>query len=263
LRFEGRKLAEEEFGEFGMVWGGVVAGVLDDAFAYGEGEVEAGESGVALLEAGDDAEGVEVVVEAEAVDTEGGVEGLFSGVAEGRVADVVDQGERFGERRIEAESGGEGSSDLGDFKGVGEAAAGVVAFRAAAGEDLGLAGQPAEGAGVQDAGAIAGEGCAIGMRRFGVGSRGERLERVIDGGNGRGKKERGIFHQADCHCLPPAIAEIAQLQGTLFQRGSTASRVGLGRKGFPDVWRGPIPGRGANGIDVSVYSMEFAIPLDF
>jgi hypothetical protein len=86
---------------------------------------------------------------------------------------------------------------------------------------------------------------------------------VIDGGNGRGKKERGIFHQADCHCLPPAIAEIAQLQGTLFRRGSTASRVGLGRKGFPDVWRGPIPGRGANGIDVSVYSMEFAIPLDF
>jgi hypothetical protein len=64
LGFEGRELVEEVFGQFGVVGGGVVAGVLDDAFADGEGEVEAAKGGVALLEPGDDAQGVEVVVEA-------------------------------------------------------------------------------------------------------------------------------------------------------------------------------------------------------
>jgi hypothetical protein len=37
-----------------------------------------------------------------------------------------------------------------------------------AGEDLGLAGQAAKGARVQDAGGIAGKRSAIGMGRFGV-----------------------------------------------------------------------------------------------
>ena len=45
----------------------VVAGVFDDAFADAEGEVEATVGGVTLLEVLDDAEGVDVVVEAEAV----------------------------------------------------------------------------------------------------------------------------------------------------------------------------------------------------
>jgi hypothetical protein len=49
--------------------------------------------GVALLEVLDDAERVEVVVEAEAVALEAAVEGAFAGVAEGRMADVVDERE--------------------------------------------------------------------------------------------------------------------------------------------------------------------------
>ena len=130
LGFERRELVEEVFGELGVVGGGVVARVLDDAFADGEGEVEAAKGGVALFKPGDDAQGVEVVVEAEAVGAEALVEGFFAGVAEGRMADVVDQGESLGELGIEAEGGGQGAGDLGDFKGVGEAAAEVVAGRA-------------------------------------------------------------------------------------------------------------------------------------
>ncbi len=104
LGFEGRALVEEVGGEVGVGGGGVVAGVLDDAFADGEGEVEAAVGGVALLEVLADAEGVEVVVEAEAVALEAVVEGALAGVAEGRVADVVDEGEGLGEVFVEAEA---------------------------------------------------------------------------------------------------------------------------------------------------------------
>ena len=141
-----------------MLIGGVVAGVLDDALADAEGEVEAAVGGVALLEVLDDAEGVEVVVEAAAVALEALVERALAGVAEGRVADVVDEGEGLGEVFVEAERAGAGAGDLRDLDGVGEAAAEVVG--GAAGEDLRLAGETAEGARLHDAFAVALEGGA-------------------------------------------------------------------------------------------------------
>jgi len=136
----------------------VVAGVLDDAFADAEGEVEAAVGGVALLEVLDDAEGVQVVVEAAAVAAKALVEGAFARVAEGRVAYVVDESEGFGEVFVEAEGGSGGAGDLSDLDGVGEAAAEVVG--GSAGEDLGLTGETAEGARLHDALAVALEGCA-------------------------------------------------------------------------------------------------------
>ena len=99
------------------------------------------------------------------------------------MADVVDQGQRFGEFGIEAERGGKGAGDLGDFKRVGKAVAEVVGlwfrlrvglgFGREAGEDLGFAGETAEGAGVKDTGGVAGEGSAIGMGRLGMVAMGE------------------------------------------------------------------------------------------
>src|SRR4051794_20971499 len=120
--------------------------MLDDAFAHGEGEIEAAEGGIALLEPGDDAKSVQVVIEAQAVVAEGLIERLFAGVAEGWMADVVCEGERFGEFGVEAESVGNGSGDLGDFEGVGEAAAEVIAWKFAgeAREDLGFSRKAAE-----------------------------------------------------------------------------------------------------------------------
>jgi len=131
--------------------------VFDNAFANAEGQVEAAKCGVTFFEAGDDAEGVEVVIEAEAVLFQGFVEGLFTGVAKRWMADVMHQGEGFRQRCVEAESSGRGAGDLGYFKGVCEAAAGVIALCSAACEDLGLAGQAAKGLGVEDAADIAHE----------------------------------------------------------------------------------------------------------
>src|SRR5579872_1325609 len=97
LGLERRTLVEYVLHEFGMIFGCVVAGMLDDSLPDFEGEVKAGEGSVALLEVFDNTESVEVVVEGEAVIMHRGVEGFFSGVAEGWVADIVDQGQGFGE----------------------------------------------------------------------------------------------------------------------------------------------------------------------
>jgi hypothetical protein len=102
LGFEGRTLAEHVGFEERVLMGLIVAGVLDDALADAEGEVEAAVGGVALLEVLADAESVEVVIEAQAVLLQALVEGAFASVAEGRVADVMDEGEGLGEVFVEA-----------------------------------------------------------------------------------------------------------------------------------------------------------------
>ena len=219
LGLERGALAEEVGGEFGVLVGAVVAGVLDDAFADAEGEVEAAVGGVALLEVLDDAEGVEVVVEAAAVALEALVEGAFAGVAEGRVADVVDQGEGLGEVLVEAEGGGGGTGYLGDLHGVGEAAAEVVG--GAAGEDLGLAGEAAKGPGLDDALAVALEGGSSGSGGGWVDAGEERVAVVrgdgaeverfgrpgrIEGVRGGGLP--GLWRDGavrDCHAPPPPL----------------------------------------------------------
>jgi hypothetical protein len=97
LGLERRALAEYILHKFGMIFGGVVAGMLDDSLPDFKSEIQAREGGVALFEVFDDAESVQVVVEGEAVIMHRGVEGFFSGVAEGWVADIVDQGQGFSE----------------------------------------------------------------------------------------------------------------------------------------------------------------------
>jgi hypothetical protein len=92
-----------------MLGEGVVAGVLDDAFADAEGEIESAKGRIALFKPGDDAQGMEVVVEAQQVDLEGAVESFFAGMAEGRMADVVDQGKGLGQFYVEAQSAGQGA----------------------------------------------------------------------------------------------------------------------------------------------------------
>ncbi len=116
------------------------------------------------------AEGLGVALEAAAVLGEG-VERLFAVVAEGRVAQVVGEAGGLDEVRVAAEGGAEFAADLGAFQGVREAGAraGVPDGAALARrDDLGLAGEAAQGRGVQDAGAVALEGGAAGaFVRFG------------------------------------------------------------------------------------------------
>jgi hypothetical protein len=133
--------------------------VLDDTFAHGEGQIESAERRVPLFEPGDDPQSVQVVVEAETVLTQSFIESFFAGVAEGRMADVVREGESFGELGVEAEGSGDGAGDLGDFEGVGEPAAEVIGgeLSGEAGEDLRFSGKAAEGASVEDSGSVSRE----------------------------------------------------------------------------------------------------------
>jgi hypothetical protein len=108
-----------------------------------------------------------IVFEAAVVLHEGG-EHFFSGVADGWVAEVVGEGDGFCEVGVEAECGGDGAGDGGDLHGVGEAGAEVVT--GAVEEDLGFGFEPTEGAGVDDAGAVALEVGAPRVREFRVGA---------------------------------------------------------------------------------------------
>ena len=78
--------------------------MLDDAFAHAEGEVQAAKGRIALLKPGDDAQRMQVVVEAQAVGAQGAVEGFFARVAKRRMADVMRQRQSFCQLRIQPES---------------------------------------------------------------------------------------------------------------------------------------------------------------
>ena len=108
---------------------------------------------------------MQIVIEEEAVLAHGRVERLFAGVSKGRVADVVDQGQSLHQVHVQAELGRDGAGDLRHFEGVGQAVAKVIGE--AAGKDLGLGFQPAKGAGVDDAVAVALKVVAIGMLGLG------------------------------------------------------------------------------------------------
>ena len=56
-------------------------------------------------------------------------QGCLAGVAEGRVAEVVGHPDRFDQVLVEAEGAADRAGDLGDFQGVGETGAVVVAGR--------------------------------------------------------------------------------------------------------------------------------------
>ena len=126
-------------------------------------EVEAAMRGVALLEVFDDAERVEIVVEAPAVTAQAAVESALACVTEGRMPDVVHQRESLGEVLVEAKRAGCGAGDLGHLDGVSKSAAKVI--RRTAGEDLRLARKPAKCAGLHHALAIALKGSARGAKR--------------------------------------------------------------------------------------------------
>ena len=169
LSFERWAQVEEVFCQFGMGVGGVVTRMLDDAFADSEGEVEAAICGGAFFEPGNNTEGMQVVIEPQAVGAEGTVKGLFAGMAEGWMANVVGERERFSQVDVQTQSAGECARSLRHFKCVGEAGAEMIAGRKAgkAGEDLGFAGEASKGPRVQDTSAVACEGRAVGMGRLG------------------------------------------------------------------------------------------------
>src|SRR3954452_2659859 len=147
--------------------------MFDDAFADTEREIESRKGDIALLEDSDNAQRVQVVIEAQAMRLHGFVECALTRVAERWMADIVHQRKRLGEITIQAQRGGDRAGKLGHFDGVGKAAPVVV--RVAMRKYLRLPGKPAKGPRMNDAGAVALEGGAIGVRRLAMSTSGKRL----------------------------------------------------------------------------------------
>ncbi len=164
LRFEGRTQVEQILGQLRMRGGRVIPGMLHDAFADFKRQVEAVEFNVTMFEMLHDAKRMQVVIEAAAVDAHQLIEFSFAGMAKGRVANIVHQGERFNEFRVDAQCGGHGAGDLRDFERVGQPIAKMIGETGA--EDLRFCFQTPERAGVDDAVAVARIFAAVGVREF-------------------------------------------------------------------------------------------------
>ena len=126
--------------------------VLDEALQRLPGEVQPVELGIAALQPGDDAQRLGVVVEAAPL-RHLLVQRILAGMAEGRVAEIVDQRDRLGEVLVAAQRPRQRAGDLRDLDRVGEPGAVVVALMRD--EDLRLVLQAAEGGGMDDAVAVA------------------------------------------------------------------------------------------------------------
>jgi len=106
-----------------------------------------------MLELFDDSKRMQIVIEATAVRGHQFVELAFAGVTEGRVANIVNERESFGEFGVQAERGGDGAGDLGDFERMRQAIAEMIGI--ARGENLRFGFETPKRAGMNDAVAVA------------------------------------------------------------------------------------------------------------
>jgi hypothetical protein len=164
LTFERRTELEKILGEMRKFRGGVIVRVLDDAFANLKGEIQAGEIKIGTFKLFDDAQCLEIVIEARAVSAHEFVEFLFAGVAEGWMSDVMDESERLGKFRIEAEGSGNRAGNLRNFQCVREPITKMVGITD--GEDLRFGLEATKGARMNDAIAVPRVFAAVGMRWF-------------------------------------------------------------------------------------------------
>ena len=126
--------------------------VLDQALQRLPGQVQAVEIGVALFQPGHDPQRLGVVVEP-AMLAHAVVERVLARMAEGRVAEIVREGQRLGEILVQPQRAGQGAGDLRHLDGVGQARAEMIAL--VVDEDLRLVLQPPERRGVDDPVAVA------------------------------------------------------------------------------------------------------------
>ena len=126
--------------------------VLDQALERLPGEVEPVEFGVAALQPRHHAQRLRIVVEA-APRRHLFVERILAGMAERRVAEIMDQRDRLGEILVAAQRARQRAGDLRHLDRVGEPGAVVVAL--VGDEHLRLVLQPAEGGRMDDAVAVA------------------------------------------------------------------------------------------------------------
>ena len=167
--------------------------VLEDALARLEAQVQAVELRVAVLQRIDDAQALQVVLEA-AMRGHAVVQRVLSGVAEGRVAQVVRQRDRLDQVLVQAQRPGDRTGELRHFERVREPRTEQVALVVQ--EDLRLVDQPTEGRGMDDAVAVALKVVAGGRGRLRVPTS-ARQGRLAGPGRWRGDvgKQRRIGHR--------------------------------------------------------------------
>ena len=100
--------------------------MLDDAFADFKRQIDAGKIQIALLELLDNAQRLQIVIEARAVRAHQLVELLFPGMAKRRMPDIVNESKRLGKLRVQPKSAGYGASDLRNFQSVRESVTKVI-----------------------------------------------------------------------------------------------------------------------------------------
>src|SRR6266851_1851567 len=166
LGFKRRAHIQKVFGKLRKFGGGIIARMLDDAFANFKREIQAGKIKVALLELFDDTERVEIVIETAAPRAHQFVELAFAGMAERRMANIVDKSKRFGKLGVQPQRRGDGTGNLCDFQCVRQAIAKMVGV--ARGENLRLGFKTAKSAGMDDAIAVTRVDTAVRMGRFGI-----------------------------------------------------------------------------------------------
>ena len=101
--------------------------VLDQPFQGLRRQVQPVEPRIAPLEPGDDAEGLQIVVEA-AEPGQRLVERRLAGMAEGAVAEIVRERDRLRQILVDPQRPGDGTGDLRDLQGVGQPGAEMVAL---------------------------------------------------------------------------------------------------------------------------------------
>ena len=135
-----------------------IAPVLENAFAGLGGEIQTAKVGVANLQKVDDPQALAVVIEATVL-LEQEVEAALSSVAEGRMPEIMSEGDGLGELFVHPQRPGDGAGDLTGLECVGQPVSVVITL--AVDEDLGLVFESAKGLGVDDSIAVPLEGRAV------------------------------------------------------------------------------------------------------
>src|SRR5258708_20254849 len=91
---------------------------------------------------------MQIVIETAALRAHQIVELAFAGMAERRMANIVDESERFRKFGVHPKRGGDGAGNLCDFQRMRQAIAKMVGI--ARGENLRLGFKPAKSAGIND-----------------------------------------------------------------------------------------------------------------
>jgi hypothetical protein len=133
---------------------------------------------IALLEVLDDTQCVKIVVEPAPMVAKASIERSLSGMAEGRMSDIVNQRQRLGQIFVQAKSHSAQPGNLRNLHRMGQPTAKVV--RRPAGKDLRFAGKTTEGTSLHNPFPITLKWSPQGTNRRRIGALRQRIVRSLD-----------------------------------------------------------------------------------